>query len=133
MPYADDSLFTLTPVQVGGTGALAAALWAATLLLLWGLRPSNRGVLLAVSLALAALLFWLFAWLSPQAFYQWYRVALGGLPQQWVIGAPPSARDLLAQMTFTGADDLSTHGKGVMGWSLLALALARKGPRPVRG
>ena len=132
MPYADDSLFTLAPVQVGGTVALAVALWAATLLAVWHLRPPNRGVLLAVSLALAGVAFWLFVWLSPQLFYEWYRIALGDLPRQWVVGAPPSAERLLALMTFTAEGDLSTHGKGVTGWSLLALALARKGPRPVR-
>ena len=133
MPYAEDSLFTLTPAGIAATVALAVALWAAVLLGYWRLRPRAGGPMLAARAALALLAFWGFVWISPQAFYWLYRTLIPGLPAQWVVGwPPPDAETLLALATFTGPQTLSAHGQGVLGWSLMALALARKGPRPPR-
>ena len=129
MPYGEDSLFTLGPAQVAGVLALSALLAAVAL---WGVgRARRRGQVAA--LAVAVVLFWAFDWLSPQAYYAYYRAIIDGLPAQWVVGwPPPGLGRVLRLLTFTGPADLSTHGRGLLGWALLARA-AWPPPRPPRG
>ena len=121
--YAGDSLFTLTPPQITGVLLLGAALWTVCLAAVRAVGP--RGLRIGAALVLA----WAFEWLSPQAFYSYYRLILDGLPAQWVVGWPPPGPAHMARlMGFSLEASLSAHGRALVAWSLLLAALpARRG------
>lgn len=126
--YRTDSILTLGPWEIVGVLLVSAAM---ALALLAGVRAAARGLGRAAALAAAALLFWLFVWLSPQAYYTYYRTIIDGLPRQSVIGPPPGPAALARLATFAGRADLSTHGKGALFWLLVAAAvLPARGKRP---
>lgn len=118
--YEGDSFFTLSvPGQFGlvcVSLALAAFTLGLTRLLTFHrpyiLRPFIWGVV-----------FISFVWLSPQAYYTYYRMIIDGLPAQSVIQDPPRPEALLAFMTFSGRQTLSAHSVGIQGWLMLAVAL----------
>jgi len=120
--YESDSLFTLSGPQIAGVLAvsalLATALAAALGLLFRRLRST------AARIALAVLALWLFVWLSPQAYYTYYRAVIPGLPAQWVIGVPPGPERIARLLAFSARATLSDHGKGLLGWGLLLWAAA---------
>ncbi len=118
--YANDSLFTLAPPQVAGVVVLAALLVAFALWASWRMMRGRRW---PVRLGLGAIAFWLFEWLSPQMFYTYYRLIVPGLPAQWVIGWPPGPGALAELLAFQGQASLSAHGRGALGWLLIAAAL----------
>lgn len=122
-PYAEDSFHTLSPGGQIGLVALSVILSLACLALLWwaGRRLSRvQRVLLAI------VLFAGFVWLSPQVYYEYYRLIIDGLPAQNVIRQPPDAQSLLRLMTFRSAATLSDHGKAVLGWALIAQAVLQR-------
>ncbi|MCK0168793.1 hypothetical protein MWU52_14635 [Jannaschia sp. S6380] len=110
--YADDSFFTLT--ASGQVGLAVLSLGLACLMGLAALRLHR--VLWALAL------FGAFVWLSPQVYYLYYVAIIDGLPWQIVVGRPPGPGTLLRLLTFTGDANLSDHGKGVLGWAMIALA-----------
>ncbi|MDB2407995.1 hypothetical protein N9W17_05715 [Jannaschia sp.] len=124
--YDQDSLFTLTPLEIAGVLAISLAMWLACA---WLVR---RGRSRAVRLALAVGAFAGFAWLSPQVYYLYYMIVFEGLPWQIVLDEPPSPLRLLRLLSFTAEATLSRHGQGVLGWSLLAVAFVSRsrGVRP---
>jgi hypothetical protein len=114
--YADDSLFTLTPYGRLGLLAVSAVLVLGLMSLAALFMRGRRG---AVRLAVAAFLFSIFVWLSPQVYYGYYQVILDGLPSQWVIGSPPALHDLLGLISFTGPATISAHALGALFWVLV--------------
>ncbi|MEO0862868.1 MAG: hypothetical protein AAFY65_19920 [Pseudomonadota bacterium] len=118
--YQEDSFFTLTAAQGAGLLALSFALWALAVWGIWRLQAPR----LVRSLAALAL-FWLFVWLSPQVYYAYYQLIFD-VPAQWVIGRPPGPGALLRLLTFTQEASLSRHGQGLLGWSLIAMAVGRR-------
>lgn len=118
--YAQDSLFTLSNLQIAGV--LALALLQAGIAA-WAVLRAGRGRCWWVRLVLAFTAIWLFEWLSPQVFYTYYRSIIPGLPAQWVIGWPPGPGALLALVTFQGPASLSAHGRAALAWALIALSL----------
>ena len=117
--YQGDSFFTLSTAGQAGLAALSLILSVAILVLtrrLAGGRP------LIWRIAIWALLFFLFVWLSPQVYYTYYRMIIPDLPLQWVIRWP-DVPETLALMAFMAGDSLSAHGKGVLGWAMLAAAV----------
>ena len=121
--YAQDSFFTLTPGQQLGLLALSGAFAAITLAFAaLGLRRLPRGL----AVVGAAAVIWAFAWLSPQGYYQYYRLIIDGLPAQWVIGAPPGLRTLGAVLSFQGPGTLSAHSLGALGWTVIIVATIRR-------
>lgn len=121
--YNADSFFTLTvPGQIGLailSGALALGMLAVTRLLVKRCR-----VWLRVAIAIA--LFLAFNWLSPQVYYTYYRLILPGLPLQWVIGPMPSLIDAGNLLLFSAGENLSAHGRGILGWAMLITAIWRR-------
>ena len=120
--YSQDSFFDLTPWGRTGLVAISTVLFLltffATRLLLrrqpaW-LRPPA-----------ALLIFYLFVWVSPQVYYQYYRLIIPDLPLQWVIWPPENPRVALEYLFFQGPQNLSAHAQGLLGWSLLAAPFAR--------
>lgn len=117
--YQGDSFHTLS-----GGGQIAVLCLSLVLLALWmaACRHLARGRKIALRLAIALVLFALFEWLSPQAYYLLY-IQIFDLPLQWVAGAPPGPVRLLRLLTFTAEWDLSHHGRGLLGWMLIGAAL----------
>jgi len=127
MTYAEDSFFTLSIAGQIGLVFLSLVLTGALLALGWLVM---RGRPLAVNIPVAIVLFALFVWLSPQLYFQYYRLIISGLPAQWVIGLPPF-NDIAAAAGFTGRATLSAHGQGLLFWALVAQAIvaSRRGAR----
>ncbi len=120
MGYEGDSFFTLTGPEQVGLALLSLSLWAAMLALCaWPRLRRWLAVLRAVGL------FWAFVWLSPQVYYLYYLTIFDGLPWQVVVHRPPGVEHLLGLLTFTGEASLSRHGQGVLGCSMLVLAVSR--------
>ena len=116
--YNEDSFFTLSiPGQIG----LVVLSRGLMLLCLWLAHVLGRGRRRALRLWLAFIIFWAFLWLSPQAYYAYYMTLFDGLPLQNVIKSPPGLSTIVSLLTFTDAPNLSNHGKGVLGWVLLAV------------
>ena len=114
--YQGDSFFTLSTGGQIGLAVLSVVLSIAMLLLL---RRLVRGRSPIGRIAIAALLFFLFVWLSPQAYYTYYRMIIPGLPLQWVIHWPDVVEPF-ALLIFSAGDSLSAHGRGILGWAMLA-------------
>ena len=123
MGYGEDSFFTLGWGGRVGVVAISLILFGFCLWVSYA-AAASLGRVWRVSIALVA--FWLFVWLSPQVYYMFYLLIFDGLPLQWVIKAPPGADVLLSLMTFTERATLSEHGKGVLGWAMVAAALLRR-------
>ena len=119
--YQNDSFFTLNTGGQIGLAVLSAVLAVVMLLLTRRLAVASTP---ARRVAIWALLYFLFVWLSPQLFYTYYRVIIPGLPLQWVIPWP-DVLEPLTLLTFSAGDSLSAHGRGVLGWSMLVMALWR--------
>ena len=118
--YAEDSFFTLTvPGQVGLV-CVSLVLSGVILAVLWYLAKPHNWL---VRLALAAVLFYLFVWLSPQFYYLYYIFLLEGLPWQLVIGPPPSIADMARLLLFQDSANLSYHSRGALGWLMILVGL----------
>ena len=123
--YDGDSFFTLSTTGQVGLAVLSLVLTGLVLAALW-VFP-RRGVVI-----FAVILFWLFVWVSPQIYYSYYQQIIPGLPTQIVVGDPPGSDFVIGLITFSGEANLSDHGKGVLFWLMMAVALIRRvGPRPV--
>ncbi len=118
--YGNDSLFTLSGLQIAGVLGLAGVQAGAVL---WSMRGLVRTLRWPQRFAAAIVAIWLFEWLSPQVFYTYYRAIIPGLPAQWVIGWPPSPSDLMLLAVFQSPPSLSAHGRAVLFWLLAAVAL----------
>lgn len=116
--YAEDALFTLTNLQITGVLTIATCLGAVfvglVILIARGAWPMR---LFVGSLAALA-----FEWLSPQVFYEYYRVIIPNLPRQSVLGAPDLV-GFLNVISFRDTASLSAHGRGVFYLFLLIVSL----------
>lgn len=120
MPYTGDSFFTLSPSGQAGLMLLSAALAVAMIALARRL-PGPRPVRTLTALAAFAA----FVWLSPQVYYTYYRAIIPGLPAQWVIQTLDPG-ETIRLLTFRDGTSLSAHGRGVLGWAMIAAALIRR-------
>ncbi len=121
--YSQDSFFTLSvPGQIGLL-ALSILLMVVMLFLactLFQARPR------AFRLGFGLLLFWLFVWISPQIYYQYYRFLFDGLPQQWVIWPPVTLERIAELLLFKAQPSLSAHAQGALGWAILLAASVKR-------
>ena len=116
--YRGDSFFTLDSGGLIGLAVLSAVLSIAMLLLTRRLVAGRRPIWRVL---IWGLLFFLFVWLSPQLYYTYYRMIIPGLPLQRVIPWP-DLMEPVALLTFTAGESLSAHGRGILGWAMLAMA-----------
>lgn len=121
--YAGDSFFTLSAAGQAGLAVLSLLLTAALIGFIW-LCPRRAALFLAV------ILFWLFVWLSPQIYYEYYRLITDGLPAQIVVKDPPGSGQIVEMILFSGDPTLSAHGKGVLFWIVMVVAFVRRLGRP---
>lgn len=120
--YARDSFFDLSLAGQCGLVALSLLLSIAFLLVA---RLLLRTGAIWVRLLGALSLYWLFVWLSPQVYYEYYRLLIPSLPAQWVIWPPRTPAEVLALLALQGPHSLSAHGQALLGWSLLAAPFVR--------
>ena len=113
----DDSFFTLTLGQRIGLLGVSCGLALGMV----GLVRIGRAW--PIRLILAGAGFYGFVWVSPQAYYIYYRLIFDGLPAQIVVAAPPGLVELAGLLTFTAQNTLSAHSLGALGWAMLAAAL----------
>ena len=119
--YGSDSFFDLTLIGRIGLLILSAGMSVALVAVFW---KTLRRRPLWVRLIGALTLLWLFVWLSPQVYYLYYRFLIPDLPLQWVLKTPTNPVDVARLLIFQGRETLSDHGKAVLGWALLASAIA---------
>lgn len=117
--YAVDSLLTLNaPAAVLLVGlALTMAVFV-----LWLVRLVARRQIWPARLMIALVAIYLYEWLSPQVFYEYYRLLFPDLPAQWVA-RPPGPFALGRLMTFTDQANLSFYSRGVLAWAIILAAL----------
>ena len=121
--YESDSFLTLTGSQQIGLLTLSAVLTFGWVYATWRL---SLGKPLALRLGLGFASFFGFVWLSPQIYYQYYRVIIDGLPAQFVIGWPVGLGHSLRLLTFQSDVTLSAHNQGLLGWALIIAAALRR-------
>lgn len=117
--YSEDSFHTLSIYGRLAVLVLSMAMFAGLFGASYILMKGRRG---AVRIVIAAALFWVFVWLSPQVYYTLYGFLFDGLPRQWVVGTPPTLDELWGLITFSGRQTLSAHGKGLLFWALVLLS-----------
>jgi len=118
--YETDSFYTLSMAERAGLLAVSVCF---AIGMGWLVHHAVRGHRRIVRFMIGALLFWLFVWLSPQAYYAYYLFVFDGLPKQWVVGWPSSPTDVLRLLSFSGPASISAHSLGGFGWVLIILAL----------
>ena len=101
--------------------AISLLLALLVLLATWSLARRRR----IVTRLLAGLgVIVVFEWLSPQIHYLWYMAVIDGLPLQWVIPAYPRPIAAWEVLSLQLPASLSAHGRAVLGWMVIATALA---------
>ena len=121
--YDQDSFFDLSPWGQVGLLGISTVLFLLTFFATWVLLKKQP---IWAQISGALILFWLFVWVSPQVYYQYYRMIIIDLPLQWVIWPPASPREAFNLLFFQGPHNLSDHSQGLLGWSLLAAPLLRR-------
>ena len=121
--YTSDSFFTLTGPQQVGLFVLSAALLCVWLYATWRFS-AGKPVFIRIGLGFA--LFFGFVWVSPQIYYQYYRMIIDGLPAQFVIGWPDGFGHIFRLMSFQSDANLSAHSQGVFGWALVVVAAIKR-------
>ena len=121
--YSQDSFFDLTPLGQAGLAAVSGVLFLITVFAAWQLLRNRPLWMRPVG---SLLLFYLFIWVSPQIYYQYFHLLFEFLPDQWVIFPPPSPVRAVEFLTFTGPQSLSGHGQGILGWALLLVPFLKR-------
>ncbi|MEM9060376.1 MAG: hypothetical protein AAGD13_07915 [Pseudomonadota bacterium] len=122
--YAQDSFFDLSRSGQFGLVCISAVLFVLWVLLTRFLLR-DRAPWLKIGGAL--ILFWVFVWVSPQVYYQYYRLIIPDLPLQWVIWPPAAPQEAISMLFFQGPQNLSAHSQGLLGWSLLLVPFLSPG------
>ncbi|MEP3196545.1 MAG: hypothetical protein ABJO57_01630 [Lentilitoribacter sp.] len=117
--YENDSFLTLTVAERIGLVCVTLLLSAALIWLFW---VAIKRVNFWVCPLLALVFLYVFIWLSPQIYYLYYLVIFDFLDFKNVIHPPFNPLTLFNLLTFTESGKLADHGKGVLGWILIALS-----------
>lgn len=120
--YRQDSFFDLSPWGQAGLVAISTLLFLPVLFVAWAFLRSHGPV---IRLGGALVLFWLFVWLSPQAYYMYYWMIFPDLPLQWVIWPPPGPNKAAHMLLFHYRQNLSAHSQGILGWCVIAAPFAQ--------
>lgn len=121
--FANDTFFHLSAMERVGLVILSFVLATAIIAIFWKLTAHWK-LILKVSTAIAFI--WIFIWLSPQVYYLYYIQIIDGLPLQNVIQWPPTVIEVFQTITFSGKSNLSNHGKGLVFWAMIIIALNPK-------
>lgn len=117
--YENDSFLTLSVAERIGLVCVTLLLSAALIWLFW---VAIKRVNIWIRPLLALVFLYVFIWLSPQIYYLYYLVIFDFLDLKNVIHPPFNPLILANLLTFTESGKLADHGKGVLGWILIALS-----------
>tara|TARA_R110002126_G_scaffold126726_1_gene268915 strand:+ start:281 stop:685 length:405 start_codon:yes stop_codon:yes gene_type:complete len=117
--YENDSFLTLSMSERIGLVCVTLAL---SLFVIYAYRALSFKRSFGIRIGLAFVCLYLFVWLSPQAYYQYYLQIFDFLEFKNVIHSPPNPIVLLKLLTFTESDRLSHHGQGILGWILINMS-----------
>lgn len=120
--YADDSFNTLTTIQQIGLTTVSLLLCVVCIFFCYQFTK-NKALLTGLLISIG--IFFLFVWLSPQAYYTYYLMIFDNLPLQIVIKQPPSPWTLTQLLTFQSKVSLSDHSQAILGWVLIIIALLK--------
>ena len=124
--YDHDTFFHLSLWGRCGLVLLSLALGGLTIAAAIVIFRKVRNLPAVPALTLRALfaitLFWVFLWLSPQAYYTYYTAIIEDLPYQWVITRPTSWVEIASILFFQNANTLAQISKMAFGWALIFLA-----------
>ncbi|MEM6588488.1 MAG: hypothetical protein AAF641_08585 [Pseudomonadota bacterium] len=115
--YDQDSFFDLSPLGQVGLACLSGMLFVVTVFATWRLLRHRHAWLRPIG---SLVLFYVFVWVSPQVYFQYYHLLFEFLPDQWVIFPPPGPVKAFEFLTFSGPQSLSAHGQGGLGWLMIA-------------
>lgn len=118
--YENDSFLTLA---MGERIGLVCVTLALSLFVIYAYRALSFKRSFAIRFSLAFVCLYLFVWLSPQVYYQYYLQIFDFLEFKNVIHSPPSPIKLLKLLTFTESYRLSHHGQGILGWILINMSI----------
>ncbi len=121
--FSEDSFFTLGLLERFGLLALSLFLSVMCVVVVRRLPLSLWLRLIAVPIIL-----YLFIWLSPQIYYQYYIVIFDGLPWQIVVQNPPAISDFLSIIFFVQVETLAKLSQAVLFWAMILAAIARRKP-----
>jgi hypothetical protein len=117
--YENDSFLTLSIIEHIGLLSVTLVLSIALIWLFW---KTIYWVNVWLRPFFALMFLYLFIWLSPQIYYLYYLVIFDFLDFKNVIHSPFNPLTLFNLLTFTESGKLADHGKGVLGWILIALS-----------
>lgn len=117
--YENDSFLTLSIIERIGLLGVTLVLSIALIWLFW---KTIYWVNVWLRPFLALVFLYVFIWLSPQIYYLYYLVIFDFLDLKNVIHPPFNPLILANLLTFTESGKLADHGKGVLGWILIALS-----------
>lgn len=121
--FEGDTYFVLVH---GGEAALAALSGFLVFLAVAAVRLARRHVeLRAAASGVGFFLWWLFVWLTPQAYYLLYMALVDGLGFALIIGWPPWPARLFELLTFQGRASSIDPGLGALGWAMILLSLPK--------
>ncbi|KNG94154.1 hypothetical protein [Pseudaestuariivita atlantica] len=120
MIYEQDTFFHLTGLGQLGLVFVSLVLAGVTFSLALKLM---RGGSLWVRVGVALVVYVAFVWLSPQVYYQYFRILIEGLPSQIVLDPYPDIEAALRRLVFLDTPTISHHAQGFLGWGLIALAV----------
>jgi len=131
--YPGDSLFTLEPLEIAGLVAISAAISLAGFVLaveksVWLSRRTPPGLVprlctAAADIVVTAILFTVCYSLLPQLFYQFYRLIIPGLPNQWVVRAWIDLPRLWSALSMASSGRLAELAAGLVFWTLVLTTL----------
>ena len=118
--YDGDSFYTLTMAGRIGLVCLSMAMATATI---WLFLKTSRNFPRPVKIPIAIAFLWLFVWLSPQIYYFYYMLIFDFLEFKIIPGLPPGPIEIFRLLTFSDDFNFSKHGKGILGWAMILMAL----------
>lgn len=118
--YSEDTFLHLTVPGCIGLIYISLFLSAFTVGIYWKISIRFE---LPIKLLLALVFTWMFIWISPQAYYFYYIQIISDLPLQNVIQTSPSFSEVSNTIAFSGQSNLSNHGKGIVFWAMMLIAL----------
>ena len=118
--YDGDSFFTLTMAGRIGLVVLSTVMFLGTLYLF---HRASRRVGRLLGIAIAVVFLWLFVWLSPQIYYLYYMLIFDFLELKRIPDWPPDPIEIARLLFFIDDFNLSKHGKGILGWIMIVMAI----------
>lgn len=128
-----DSLFTLEPWEAAAVTAISTVLCLAGILLSVAKtllvcrrtppHPVPRAIIAIADILVTASLFAVFYSVAPQLYYEYYRIIIPGLPDQWVVQSRFDPSRLITALSLPSTGRLAELAAGLVFWTVLIVSL----------